>query len=308
MLKPFRITSMLLIAIFVLAACNLPLGRTATPSSMNEQTIIAQTVSAAQTAMSSSTTPFVTITPFPTTPTNNSTPSNSDTPGATGTAQATYKVGFVTDVTIPDNTVLEPGKAFKKTWRLRNDGGGTWNSNFKLIFVSGDSMNGPASKTIDQDVQPAGTIDLSIYLIAPSVPKTYKGNWMLQTDKGVNFGIGATASSAFTVVIKVEQLFAISNAVPSAAPATWSGTCPVTIKLSATITATAPGTVSFYYVTPLGNTPSQSMVFSEAGTLTSATYELPIPGNISGTIQVYVDTPNHQLFPAVANLSVTCTP
>ncbi len=309
MLKPFRITSILLIAAFLLAACNLPLGRTSTPTGPGEATLIAQTVAAAQTALAlGSTTPFVTSTPFPTATLSGNTPSNSETPGVANTPQPTYKVGFVTDVTVPDNTVFEPGTAFKKTWRLRNDGTGMWTSNFRLIFVSGDSMSGPASKTIDQDVAPGDTIDLSVDLVAPSLPKTYKGNWELQTDKGINFGVGPSASSAFTVVIKVEQLFAITGVTPSVSPTTWSGACPVTIKLTASITSTAPGTVTFYYVTPLGNTPSQSMTFTEAGTLTSGSYDLIVPGSSNGSIQVYIDTPNHQLFPAVATLSVTCTP
>jgi len=308
MLKLFRITSIFLCAIFLLAACNLPLGKKNTPAAANEQTIIAQTVSAAQTALAAKSTPSASITPFATfTPVATAT-SNSGTPVVEGTSQPIYKVGFITDVTIPDNTVIEPGKAFKKTWRLRNDGTGTWTTNFKLVFVSGDSMSGPASKPIDQAVAPGETIDISVDLTAPSVSKTYKGNWMLQTDAGINFGVGPSSSSAFTVVIKVEQMFALTNAVPSAAPATWSGACPVTIKLTATITSTAPGTVAYYYVTPLGNTPSQEMVFTESGTKTSSSYDLQVPGNTSGVIQIYVDTPNHQLFAAVANMSVTCTP
>lgn len=306
--KLFRITSIFLSAIILLAACNLPLGKKNTPAAANEQTIIAQTVSAAQTALARNTTPSASLTPFATFTSAPTTSSNNETPVVEGTPQPIYKVGFVTDVTIPDNTVIEPGKTFKKTWRLRNDGTGTWNTNFKLIFASGDSMSGPASKPIDQAVPPGETIDVSLDLIAPSVSKTYKGNWMLQTDAGINFGVGPSSSSAFTVVIKVEQMFAVTNAVPSAAPAAWSGACPVTIKLTATITSTAPGTVAYYYVTPLGNTPSQEMAFTEAGTKTSPSYDLQIPGNTSGTIQVYVDTPNHQLFAAVANVNVTCTP
>jgi len=303
--KSFRITSIFLIVIFLVTACNLPLGRTTTPSAVNEQTIIAQTVSAAQTAMTTGTIPFVTSTPFPTPTQNTGTPSNDETPAST--PSPAYKVGFITDVTIPDNTVFQPGTAFKKTWRLKNAGTASWNTNFKLIFVSGDSMSGPASKPIDQAVEPGATIDITVDLVAPSVSKTYKGNWMLQTDSGVNFGVGPSASSAFTVVIKVEELFAITGVVPSVAPATWSGACPVTIKLTATLTSTGPGTATFYYVTPLGDTASQQLVFSAAGSLTSASFDLQVPGSVSGTVQIYVDTPNHQLFPAVANLAISCT-
>ena len=296
-----------LIAFLLLAGCNLPLGKTATPKAGNEQTAVAQTVSAMQTLLASNATPLTYFTPVATLATM--TPGEAVTgeaPQSTSTPLPTYKVGFITDVTIPDNMIIQPGTAFKKTWRLRNDGTGTWEPNFKLVFVNGDSMGGPASKTLDETVAPGETIDISVDLTAPSISKTYKGNWMLQTDKGVNFGIGPTSSSAFTVVINVQELFAVTNAVPAAYPPNWSGVCPVNIDLVATITATTAGKVTYYFVTPLGNSPTFEMNFTEASTQTSASYPLSVPGSIGGTIQVYIDTPNHQLFPTVANLTVTC--
>lgn len=307
MQKRFRTSLVLLSVTMLLVACNLPLGKNTTSSAGNEQTLVAQTVSALQTALATNSTPIAqTVSTTTLTFVAPTIPGSQTTPLVTGTAQPTYKVGFITDVTIPDNTVIEPGKAFKKTWRLRNDGTGTWTTNFKLAFVSGDAMAGPASKALDASVAPGETIDISVDLSAPSVSKTYKGNWMLQTDTGTNFGIGPTSSSAFTVVIKVEQVFAVTNAIPAAAPASWSGACPVTIKLTASISTTAPGTVTYYFVTPLGNSPSLELEFTEAGTKTTPSYDLQVQGTTSGMIQVYIDNPNHQLFPAVANFAVTC--
>lgn len=306
MRKFLQFSTVFLVIITLLAACNLPLGKNVTSTVGNNQTAVAQTVSAMQTQLSSnqpSTSPTATLTfAVPTA-------GNSETaPLATNTPQPTFKVGFITDVTIPDNTVIEPGKAFKKTWRLRNDGTGTWASNFKLVFTSGDSMSGPASKTLDETVAPGQTIDVSVDLTAPSIPKTYKGNWMLQTATGTNFGIGPESSSAFTVVIAVQQTFAVTNAVPAAYPATWSGPCPspVGIDLAATITVIGTGKVTYYFVTPLGNSPTFELEFTEAGTKTTTSYKLSVPGSTGGIIQVYIDSPNHQLFPSVANMTITC--
>ncbi|MEN6572634.1 MAG: NBR1-Ig-like domain-containing protein [Anaerolineaceae bacterium] len=304
MRKIIQFSTVFLVVIMLLAACNLPLGKNVTPAVGNNQTAVAQTVSAMQTQLASNLSPNA---PTPTLTLAAPTAGTTETaPQATNTPQPTFKVGFITDVTIPDNTVIEPGKTFKKTWRLRNDGTGTWASNFKLVFVSGDSMSGPASKTLDETVAPGQTIDVSVDLTAPSIPKTYKGNWMLQTATGTNFGIGPESSSAFTVVIVVQQTFAVTNAVPAAYPATWSGVCPVAIDLAATITATAAGKVTYYFVTPLGNSPTLELSFSEAGTKTTPSYSLQVPGTTAGTIQVYIDAPNHQLFPSVANMTVTC--
>src|SRR5512141_335890 len=38
----------------------------------------------------------------------------------------TYRAAFAGDMTIPDNSVIAPGAAFVKTWRLRNDGTCVW--------------------------------------------------------------------------------------------------------------------------------------------------------------------------------------
>ncbi len=69
------------------------------------------------------------------------------------------------DVTIPDGTVLAPGSAFVKTWRVKNAGTCEW-VNYKLIFAAGEQMGGPAS--VGVNTTPAGgTVDVSVNLVAP---------------------------------------------------------------------------------------------------------------------------------------------
>ena len=46
---------------------------------------------------------------------------------------------FVSDVTIPDETVISPGRSFTKTWRITNSGSTTW-SGYNLGFVDGIQM------------------------------------------------------------------------------------------------------------------------------------------------------------------------
>ena len=43
---------------------------------------------------------------------------------------------FVRDVTIPDGTIVEPGRDFTKTWRLKNVGTCSWTTAYALVFVS----------------------------------------------------------------------------------------------------------------------------------------------------------------------------
>src|SRR5919106_856094 len=49
---------------------------------------------------------------------------------------------FVEDVTVPDNTRIEAGEEFTKTWKLQNTGSCTW-ADYTIAFVSGDEMDAP---------------------------------------------------------------------------------------------------------------------------------------------------------------------
>ena len=113
--------------------------------------------------------------------------------------------GFVTDVTIPDGTAMKPDREFKKTWRLKNIGSCTWSSDYDLVYLSGDRMDGDKAVPLDGTVRPGETVDVSVELTAPSDPDKYMGYWALRDAAGRVFGIGQAANSAFWVEIEVER-------------------------------------------------------------------------------------------------------
>jgi hypothetical protein len=110
-------------------------------------------------------------------------------PAPTATLGCTDNVTFVADVTIPDNTNMSPGEDFDKTWRLRNSGTCTWNSEYDLVFVDGAIMGGPASKPLTGAVAPGNTVDLTVDLTAPGSNGTHRGNWRLRNNRDVLFGL-----------------------------------------------------------------------------------------------------------------------
>ncbi len=184
------------------------------------QTVSAQqTLGALQTQIAQSTIGLPTANPATPTPTVTSLPPTS-TPYPTNTPIQIKcdAAQYVSDVTIPDGTTLSAGQSFTKTWRIRNNGSCAWTTGYSLVFVSGNSMSGPARVSFTSSVAPGGTIDLSASLVAPSSGGTYTGYWMLQNASGVTFGIGADASSAFFVTIKVPTSGYNSDAVPAANP------------------------------------------------------------------------------------------
>ncbi|KAG2844397.1 hypothetical protein JG687_00002964 [Phytophthora cactorum] len=94
---------------------------------------------------------------------------------------------FEGDVTCPDGTVLAPGEAFDKVWKLRNGGPNKWPIGAVLSCVGGDKMQAPESVLIPS-VLPGKSIDVSLRMVAPAKAGRYTGYWRLSTPDGNRFG------------------------------------------------------------------------------------------------------------------------
>jgi uncharacterized protein YkwD len=111
----------------------------------------------------------------------------------------------VADVTIPDDTLLEQGAQFVKTWRIYNAGTCTWTDQYALVFAEGDVMGAPASNPLPETA-PGVTIDLSLNMTAPQQGGPAYGDWLLQTPQGERFGVGFPSSGAIWVHINIKYL------------------------------------------------------------------------------------------------------
>lgn len=160
-------------------------------------TNIAQTQVAALTpSLTPSPTITPTITPVPVTPTETLTP----TPEKT--SLPCNIIGFIDDITIPDGTEMEPGESFTKTWRLRNNGSCNWTDAYRLVFVSGDQMDGPDLQEFTTDwIYPGFDVDVSVDLVAPSEPGTYIGYWKLQNQAGAAFGLAPFGAPFYVEIV-----------------------------------------------------------------------------------------------------------
>jgi Ig-like domain from next to BRCA1 gene len=214
-----KLHTLLTISLFVLVtlslvACSLPSTEVSTPDPGLVFTQAAQTAAALPTTIPPSPAPTIAITQFPPTATIEASPTSTSTslPTATPTisptpdqATCTDTAKFVSDVTIPDNTELLPGEEFVKTWRLQNTGTCTWTSQYALIFVSGDQMNGISPLPLTGSTAPGSIVDLSVNLKAPGTIGTYRGDWQLRNATGASFGTGTNANQPFFVQIKVVE-------------------------------------------------------------------------------------------------------
>ena len=94
---------------------------------------------------------------------------------------------YVSDVSVPDGTEFPPGKSFTKVWRVRSTGGVVWPDGSRLVFVSGDQMSAPAAVPVPKTAV-GSTADLSVDMMAPDKPGTYKGVWQMEDKDGNRFG------------------------------------------------------------------------------------------------------------------------
>lgn len=129
---------------------------------------------------------------------------------------------YVSDVTIPDGSILAPGETFTKTWRMKNTGACAWSSNYALIFSSGNRMSG-ISTPIEQTVAPGASAEISVELTAPDEEGTYTGYWILANSGGVAFGnyvyVQIVVSSSDTATEPAEEATETPEAVESPTPA-----------------------------------------------------------------------------------------
>jgi hypothetical protein len=285
-----RLFNLLIIFALFLSACNLPSGDN--QGEGLSQTAAAQTVEALLSATvvatnTSAVAPTITLIPSPI---------FTSTPVATATPNCPL-AQFVTDVTIPDGTTMLPGQTFNKKWRLRNIGACAWNG-YSLVFDSGESMNGPATKAIAA-VNPGQEIDIDVDLKAPNTAGTYRSYWRLVTSGNVLVPIvSGYQGRAFYVEIKVvapTNTSAPAFAVTSVSFTNTGGCNGFTA--TANVTVNGPGTVTMHWIRSDGAAPPvpPAMNFAAAGT-----QSVSISWNTSASgihwFDLFIDSPNNQQF------------
>ncbi len=273
----------------LLAGCNLPFlansQDNASVATAAALTVQAQLATAAPATATFTPVPFPTIPPVVTT-----VPPTNTVPAATATSSCDV-AQFVTDVTIPDNTVVASGDTFTKTWRLKNTGTCSWTPSYAVVFVSGAQMNGPAVQALAGNVNPGQTVDVTVNLTAPTANGTYTGHWALRNAAGVLF-------SKFYVQIVVNDgtggggPFAVTHVA-----FTVTGTCP-NFHIAVAITTNDAGTVNYHRVWSDGGTDTTpgTLDFATAGTKTVNFDQYFGTAGGSGWMDIYIDSPNHQQF------------
>jgi hypothetical protein len=102
--------------------------------------------------------------------------------------ECTLDAAFAKDVTVPDNTVFEPGEEFEKVWRLKNTGDCEWNEDYALAFIDGDQLEAPDFQPLEASVAAGETVDIAVQMTAPQEDGVYTSHWQMIDDEDNLFG------------------------------------------------------------------------------------------------------------------------
>ena len=103
---------------------------------------------------------------------------------------APLRASFIADNNIPDGQIFPPGAEFVKSWRMRNDGPGSWPDETELVFVAGDKLVIDKTERFKVgSVSPGEEVDVwTGEMKAPDIPGKYITYWRLSDNSGRRFG------------------------------------------------------------------------------------------------------------------------
>lgn len=110
-------------------------------------------------------------------------------PSATSCELQEDKSSFVEDVTIPDGTIVPRGARIRKIWRIRNSGAQIWQGRYlqRQGPCAGALLVGSEARVLLPTVHPGAEVDISVELLAPTLPGSYIAYWKIVDASGKLF-------------------------------------------------------------------------------------------------------------------------
>ncbi len=148
-------------------------------------------------------------------------PSETMTPisAVTSPAKCTDGAILLRDVTIQDDTHVNAGEKFTKTWEFQNAGTCPW-VGYTVKFSAGDQMDAPLSAAV-ADTPPSGKVQVSVELTAPTAEGRYAGYFTLLNSNGAIIPIGTQKTFWVRFIVGT---YAMIPALPAVSPMP-SGSC-----------------------------------------------------------------------------------
>ena len=240
-----------------------------------------------------------------------------------GQSNLAERAEFVADITIPDGTDFKPGEGFTKTWRLKNSGASTWTTAYTLTFISGDKMGGPDRVNIPSNVQPGGTVDVSVSLAAPAQAGRFRGYWKILSASGkfvddavyVEIDViqgGAVTTPGTPTATTPAGNPNITNISMSVDNNTFTGACPRTFTFTGRFTLDKPAAINYQLE---AGTDTPGFTFNLPPPQTNSypagdqalTFTLEFTQSVNGWLRLHITSPV-DVTSNQATFSLTCQP
>ncbi len=232
--------------------------------------------------------------------------------GATTTGATACNAAEFVEETIPDGTVFGINETFNKTWTFINKGTCTWNTNYKLVYQSGDSMEAPLSVNLTETVAPGMITKVSVPMKAPYQVGEYTSYWALQGEDGVDF----LTNNSVNIQVATDT-FRVTSVSTSLKDRTNVDCTGYSFNMTVDITTTEAGTVKYsvqqgpyadlgYASASDATSTPKNLKFDSAGTKTTDVIsfgEITAPGTY--WVKVNILSPNNQTF-GKYGFTVTC--
>ncbi len=105
----------------------------------------------------------------------------------TSTPSCVNGLTFMSDLTIPDDSVVIAGSTLDKQWLVQNSGSCNWDERYRIRLISGDSLGVP----VEQSLYPAragSQATLQLIFTAPMEVGEYVSEWQAFDFNGIPFG------------------------------------------------------------------------------------------------------------------------
>jgi hypothetical protein len=94
---------------------------------------------------------------------------------------------FLSDLTVPDGTVVTPGASIDKRWSIQNNGTCNWDERYRLRLVTGTGLGLPDEMALYPARSGVQTV-VRMQLQAPAEPGTFRSAWQAVNPADQAFG------------------------------------------------------------------------------------------------------------------------
>ena len=94
---------------------------------------------------------------------------------------------YLSDLTIPDGTVVLPNQSIDKQWLVENSGSCNWDSRYRLRWIGGETLGAPTEVAL-YPARGGARVTLRILFTAPSEAGSYQSAWQAVSPDGTLFG------------------------------------------------------------------------------------------------------------------------